>query len=301
MNYQLSAKYDARCDQLLRRAKGGQWDSDYRLDWGKELSLHTVKVQPPLISTNLANNWTTLDDDAKSEAVRMMLGSLLGNLAVGEVFVDQSLTALKDLFPHPKLHEVLEWQIIDEVRHAEVLDRYVKKIGWDPRVTDAAASRLEAATEVARQRWDTASLLVMILEIAATAAIQGLRIYCDEPLTQALLKGVVQDESRHISGMTVAVRAYRDQLDEEAISRMKDTAVLGWLQALAVTETPACQMSDLLDTTFATAPLVPTQSWPFFRKTLSDILVPKLKLLGLMDEDLATRLRAVGCPVPALA
>ena len=116
-----------------------------------------------------------------------------------------------------------------------------------------------------------------------------------------MLKGVVQDESRHISGMTLAVRAWRDEMEEEDLARLRDTAVLGWHQALAVTEAPACQMSDHLDTVFATPQATPTTAWPFFRQTLADILVPKLKLLGLMDESLAQRLREAGCPVPLAA
>ena len=301
MSLIMPPKWEDRCDHLIKRAEGGQWDPNYRLDWDSPLALHKTKVQSPLISANLESKWGTLGDDERAEAVRQLLGSLLGNLAVGEVFVDESLTALNEIFPNKKLHEVLRWQIIDEVRHAEVLDRYVKKVGWDPRVGDAAASRLAEATVIARQRWETGAMLVMILEIAATAAIQGLRVYCDEPLTHGLLRGIVQDESRHISGMTVALRAYMPQFDEETKEAIKDTAILGWEQALAVTEGPACEMSDHLDATFATAPVNPTTSWPFFRKTLSDVLVPKLKLLGILDQDLATRLRAVGCPVPTAA
>lgn len=295
----LTPEFEARCDQLIHRAEGGQWNPEARMDWSAPMRLADVHVMAPLVSERLVAAWPKLPADARAEAVRQLLGSLLGNLAVGEVFVDHTLNALDDLFPHKKLYDVLQWQIVDEVRHAQVLERYVKKIGWDPRTKEVAASRLDAATASARNRWETGSMLVMILEIAATAAIQGLKSYCDEPLTGALLKGIVQDESRHISTQTLALRGYRETFDEETLAAIKDAAVLGWTQALAVTEAPACEMSDLLDRQFATAPATPTTSWPFFRKTLSDILVPKLKLLGFLDADLASRLEAAGCPIPA--
>ena len=136
------------------------------------------------------------------------------------------------------------------------------------------------------------------LEIAATAAIQGIRTYCDEPLTLELLRGLVQDESRHISGMTLSLRAFAHTFGEEERARLKDVAVLGWTQGLAVTEAPACATSDLLDATYGGLAGVKTPSWPFFRQTLADILLPKLRLLGLLDADLAQRLSAAGCPVP---
>ena len=98
------------------------------------------------------------------------------------------------------------------------------------------------------------------------------------------------------TGLTVVVGHRHEDLRAE----LKDTAVLGWLQGLAVTERPACDMSDYLDRTYAGVESVHTDNWPFFRKTLAEILVPKLKLLGLLDKDLVGRLRDAGCPVPVL-
>lgn len=297
-NIVMMPDFARRADKLIMRSKGGQWDPDEVLDWKSEMPLSTVNFTAPLISDNLAGKWGGLTPAAREAASRQLLGSLLGNLAVGEVFVDESLSALTDIFPHAKLREFLEWHIGDEVRHANVLNHYCDKIGWQNDPLRAATRHLDAATAEARKHWDSAAILVMVLEIAATAAIQGIRSYCDEPLTLAMLKGIVGDESRHISGMTLAIRGYRDDFTPEQVARVKDAVIVGWIQGLAVTEAPACAMSDLLDGEFGGMTNVHTQNWPFFRKTLSDILMPKLKLLKLLDEDLAGRLVAVGCPVP---
>lgn len=294
----MTPDYLKKADKLLHRSAGGQWDPDTRLDWDAKMDLQNVHFSAPLISSGLESSWDRLSPASRGEASRLLLGGLLGNLAVGEVFVDESLSALKDLFPHPKLREFLDWHIGDEVRHANVLHRYCDKVGYAGDPERAAAAHLNEATEAARGHWESAALLIMVLEIAATAAIQGIRIYCDEPLTLGLLKGVVQDESRHISGMTLSLRAYTHTFGETERARLKDAAILGWCQGLAVTEAPACANSDYLDGAFGGLGKVHTASWPFFRKTLSDILVPKLRLLGLLDRDLADRLIAVGCPVP---
>lgn len=299
---EMSPEYITRCDKLLKRAHNGQWDPDERLDWKREMTLDQVTVDSPLISERLAAAWPSMDDAQRAEAVRTLLGTLLANLAVGEVFVDECLDDLKTSFPHDKLKEILAMQLIDEDRHASVLDRYVfEKLNYSQvEKSEAAAAALAKASAPARERWESAALLVMVLEIAATAAIQGMRTYCDEPLLQGMLKGIIGDESRHISGLTLSLRAYSHTWDEETRELLKEAAVLGWVQGLAVTERPACDMSDRLDATYATAPESPTENWPFFRKTLADILLPKLKILGLLDEDLANRMREAGCPVPAI-
>ena len=297
---QMSAEYTARAEQLLQRAQGGQWDPDTRLNWLQNMDLGAVKMVPPLISDRLGAAWPDLDPAARAEAIRTCLGTLLQNLAVGEAYVDKTIDMLQVTLPEESLRQILQWQVTDELRHASVLTRYVtEKLDWhQPATRQAASARLHSETDHVLDRWESGTLLVMILEIAATAAIQGLRSYCDEPLMQAMLKGVIGDESRHISGLTLCLRAYEYTWDDAMRERLKDTAILGWQQGLAVTERPACDMSDELDSRLATAPESPTTEWPFFRKTLSDILIPKLKILGLLDEDLAVRLRAVGCPVP---
>lgn len=302
MQMEMSEYYQGRCDHLLKRAEGGQWDPEVRLDWSQEMKLAEVEVQPPLISERLYQAWPGLAEEQRFEAVRMMLGSLLANLSVGEVFVDEALVALQDTLPHEKLKQIIGMQLIDENRHNSVLDRYVlDKLDFhQAEKSKTAAANLEAATAHCRVRWEGAALLVMILEIAATAAIQGMRCYCNEPLMQGMLKGVVGDESRHISGLTLALRAYMHNWDDDLREHLKEVAVCGWLQGLAVTERPACDMADLLETTYVSAPEVGTENWPFFRRTLADILVPKLKLLGLLDQDLFDRLKAAGCPLPVL-
>lgn len=302
MQLDMTDAYESRCDSLLARAYGGQWDPDERLDWSQGPELGKVSVVSPLISEQLEAAWGGLDEHLRADAVRDLLGSLLGNLAVGEKFVDDCLDDLKTSLPHPKLREILKMQLVDEDRHNKVLRRYVHEyLGWQPGSKEkAAADNLAEATASALARWETRAFLVMILEIAATAAIQGIRTYCDEPLVQGMLKGIVGDESRHISGLTLSLRAYQDTWDAELIAKLKDVAVLGWLQGLAVTERPACDMSDKLDRAYAGVTDVHTDSWPFFRKTLADILVPKLNILGLLDDELAGRLRDAGCPIPVL-
>lgn len=304
MDLQMQDEYVDRCDSLLKRAYGGQWDPDERLNWRQPPVLVNVSVSAPLVSERMQAAWPAMPSETRAAVIQQLLGSLLANLAVGEKFVDDALNDLRVTLPHEKLREILAMQLVDEDRHNKVLRRFVHEyLGWQPTpgLHRAAAENLEAATEAAMARWETRALLVMVLEIAATAAIQGMRSYCDEPLLQGMLKGIVGDESRHISGLTLSLRAYQHNWDDELRSQLKETALLGWLQGLAVTERPACDMADWLDSNFATAPERPTENWPFFRQTLADILVPKLKILGLLDEDLAARLREAGCPVPELS
>ena len=70
MQLEMSEAYESRCDSLLQRAQGGQWDPDERLDWSTPPDLAAVSVVAPLISERLQAAWPGLDPQAREAATR---------------------------------------------------------------------------------------------------------------------------------------------------------------------------------------------------------------------------------------
>ncbi len=287
---------DERCERLYQRALSAQWDSSSAIAWDTPLRLQEVRLRAPLGTGAMARDWPDLPPDLRADLVRSCLGTLLTNLVYGETFVDQATAELAERLPSPALRGMVATQSIDEARHASVLLRYLhEKLGLLTLPTrHVASSRLPEGTQLARESWQTTTLMVLCLEVAAMAAIQGLRTYCDEPLLHQLLRRIVSDESRHISSLTLALRNPAMSLSDAERCRLQDIAILGWLQGLAVTERPVLTVArTLADETEE----IDDSEWIYFRKLIASTLIPKLELIGIYDETLAARLEGDGCPI----
>lgn len=297
-------EFQVRCNRLYDRARSGQWDPKVELPRA-DVDFDRATLSSPLISTALGAAWPGLPSETRREQFRLCMGTLLTNLAYGEHYVVGASDHLADCMPTPVLRNLEAMQRIDEARHEKVLFDYVgDQLGFDVLPTRCVAARnLSEGTQRAGDSWRANTLLVMILEIAALASLQGMRAFCQEPLAQRMLRKVVSDESRHISALSLALRCPDTGIDEEERQRLQDVTVLGWTQGLLVTERPVLNVSRLLDgedeLTDEDLRHAPPGAWLFFRQMIAATMLPKLKLAGIYDEALEHRLVAAGCPITA--
>lgn len=295
-------EFQVRCNRLYDRARSGQWDPAVELP-RTDVDFDSATLAPPLVSDALGAAWPKLPSETRREQFRLCMGTLLTNLAYGEHYVVGASDHLADCMPTAVLRNLEAMQRIDEARHEKVLFDYVEKqLGFDVLPTRCVAARqLPEGTQMARESWRANTLLVMILEIAALASLQGMRAFCQEPYAQLMLRKVVSDESRHISALSLALRCPDTEIKEEERHRLHDVAVLGWTQGLLVTERPVLNVvrmldgkDDLVDEDLRNAP---PGAWFFFRQMIAATMLPKLKLAGIYDEKLEQLLADAGCPI----
>lgn len=300
-----------RLVQLRLRAEQGQWDPERSLDWQTPLQLERVRLSGPLLTPRLKKVWDELLPDERAGLVRFCLGELLTNLACGEHFVDSTASALERADVPASIRPLLALQAVDEARHEQVLLRYVREKLGEAQLPSqfVVAERLPSEANPNQLEWQAMIAVLLVLEVAALAAIQGLRTYCDEPLSGQLLRRIVSDESRHISSLVAVLRLPEAQ-DPAVQVAVQDAVVLGWKQGLLVTEGPTRAVAQALEQrvdagqrsdvarSLDELPL-PTDEgapWRFYRDLIAQTLLPKLALCGLVDDRLLERLRLAGCP-----
>lgn len=311
-----------RASALHHRARQGQWQLETDLPWAEIPRLEQVRLNPPLITHRLAVQWEGLPATRRASLVRFALTRLLGNLAHGETFVDDTASELSDRLENIDLARLTVFQAADEARHAQALERYLKTLEplaagefGDPCGASPihVASRLPEGVDIRQDPWQGVALLVLTLEIAALCAIQGLRTYCDEPLLQALLRRVIGDESRHVSTLILALRSPDGEVGLTPAAperaRIQQIALLSWKKALEVTEAPVLAVAQALDqhaglpdaTLDEQQEEASSTEWAWYRMQLARTFLPKLEALGLLDEALIDALAQAGCPVQAVA
>src|SRR5205085_9426994 len=144
-------------------------------------------------------------------------------------------------------------------------------------------------------RWDIKYLgMQIIIEGLALASIALLRHIYTEPLLQKLLKYVMVDEARHVAFGIISVADFYNDLSEserrereefayEACVLMRDR-----LTGFEIFEKLGLPMKECLD--FATrSPLMME-----FRQLLVSRVIPSLKKLGLLSDNIRPRYEALG-------
>jgi hypothetical protein len=116
-------------------------------------------------------------------------------------------------------------QTMDEARHVEVFDRYLRdKLEWQWPINDSLKELLDAT--LLDSRWDFKYLgMQIIIEGLAMAAFGNLYVVCQEPLLKELLKYVMKDESRHVAFGVLSLRDYYVDMPENELRDREDFVI----------------------------------------------------------------------------
>src|SRR5207245_9584668 len=105
-------------------------------------------------------------------------------------------------------------QGMDEARHVEVFDRYLReKIEMAYPINQYLKTLLDQV--LSDSRWDFTYLgMQIMIEGLALAAFAMIRDYSEEPLSKALNTYVMQDEARHVAFGRLALRDVYPQMTQ---------------------------------------------------------------------------------------
>jgi hypothetical protein len=185
-------------------------------------------------------------------------------------------------------------QVMDEARHVEVFDRYVReKMGGMYGITENLFSLLKAITS--ESRWDFKFLgMQLLVEGLALAAFMNQLYRCQEPLLRKLLRLVMQDEARHVAYGVLSLRSFYSEMNEkdrqerqefvyEATIRMRD-------RLFSTEAAERCGIPKQVMTDFMTRSVYIKQ----FRSLMFVNVVPNMKKIGLLDGFLAEKYGEMG-------
>ena len=277
-------EYDERRAQLLTlygKGKDKQWNAEHRIDWSLDVDPRRPDMPEYYIPIYGSDIWEKMAEPDRAELRHHMTAWLNSQFLHGEqgalVCTSKIVMSVPDI--DAKFYGAT--QVMDEARHVEIYDRYLRtKIEMAYPINPFLKTLLDQVIQ--DPRWDFTYLgMQIMIEGLALAAFALIRDFSDEGLAKQLNTYVMQDEARHVAfgrlalrdlypSLTDAERAEREEFVAEASRLMYgrlmarevwDNLGIGW-----ETVRPYVENSEMMGN---------------FRKLLFTRIVPTVKDIGL--------------------
>ncbi len=246
---------------LYETAKKNQWNGSTAIDWSRP-----VGTEGPVLN-------------------------------VKEAFRGQLVNSIPEL--DAKLYA--STQVVDEGRHVEVFERYVKKLHKIYPVDPLLKAVLDEI--LSTNLWELKLLgMQMIVEGLAIAAFNVMRRQTADPTLTLLLDYVLQDEGRHVNFGYFALRRSIPAMDPDKRAYLEDFTVnacdqmyardehTGFRSIQSVWNEMGWDGEKIWKDTVANS--MTTKHFNSF--LFQDNLMPRLQRLGLISERVAPKYRALG-------
>ena len=276
--------YDDVRGQLLTlysKGKQKQWDGATKLDWSIEVDPGGKYFPDFYVPIYGSPTWEKLNEEEQAD-VRHNMGAWLNSQFLhGEQGALVCTAKIVMSVPDIDSKFYAATQVMDEARHVEVYDRYLReKIEMAYPINQYLKTLLDQV--LSDSRWDFTYLgMQIMIEGLALAAFAMIRDYSEEPLSKALNTYVMQDEARHVAFGRLALRdiypqmtqAERDEREEFVCEASR--LMYARLMAQEVWEHMG------FDTKECLAYVEQAEMMKFFRQALFSRIVPTVKDIGL--------------------
>ena len=186
-------------------------------------------------------------------------------------------------------------QTFDEARHVEVFNRYLQeKIGIHYPVNPSLKLLLDKI--LTDERWDLKFIgMQIIIEGLALAAFQMLKSITKDPLLKQLLHYVVRDEARHVTFGINYLEEYIKTLSPEEIEERAQFAYEACvISRERLINTKAEQRFLNMTADEAREFQMNTKTFDMFRNFLFSRVIPNLKRIGLLTDEIRPKFDALG-------
>jgi hypothetical protein len=268
---------------LYEKSKDAMWNARTDLPWDTDVDPESENMPDetsPIYGTHL---WDRLDKKTELPKLRRLSSSyLLSNFLHGEQGALLAASQIVSSVSSPDAKLYASTQVMDEARHVEAYDRYLReKVGIILPISPYLRTLLD---EILRERrWDLKYLGMQIMvEGLALAAFGYLGQTSREPLLRSLIHNIMQDEARHVAFGVLSLRGVYDDMTEaelrdredfiiEASRLMRDRFLMQ-----EVWEFMGMPVAECVELSLR------SQSMQLFRSLLFSKIVPNLKRLGLL-------------------
>ena len=285
---------------LYETAKKNQWNGSTQLDWSRP-----VGQEGPVLNVQLAfagtNFFSRLNAEEQREIEVKVSSWRLSQFLHGEqgalVVCGQLVNAIPEL--DAKLYA--STQVVDEGRHVEVFEKYVKKLHKIYPVDPLLKALIDEI--LATNLWELKLLgMQMLIEGLAIAAFNLMRKQTGDPTLGTLLDYVLQDEGRHVNFGYFALRRSIPDMDAAKREYLEDFCFkacdllyarderTGFQSIKTVWNEMGWDGDKIWRDTVANSQTTKTFNSFLFQ----DNLMPRLQRLGLISERVAPRYREIG-------
>jgi hypothetical protein len=285
---------------LYETAKKNQWNGSTAIDWTRPVGKEgpVLNVQVAFAGTNF---FTRLSEAEQREIEIRVSAWRLSQFLHGEqgalVVCGQLVNAIPEL--DAKLYA--STQVVDEGRHVEVFEKYVKKLHKIYPVDPLLKGLIDEI--LATNQWELKLLgMQMLIEGLAIAAFNLMRKQTGDPTLADLLDYVLQDEGRHVNfgyfalrrsipGMEPAKREYLEDFTFKACDLMyaRDERT-GFQSIKNVWNEMGWDGDKIWRDTVANSQTTKTFNSFLFKENL----MPRLQRLGLISDRIAPRYQELG-------
>lgn len=284
---------------LYERGKKGQWNAETDIDWDTPFPRNEwfmPRVGALLLPSLLSD--AGVDEATCREAAWDEFAHLISQLLHGEQAAMQLCGQLTNACPTMDAKFYAGSQVIDEVRHTEVLAKFLqRKMGTlhpiDPTLKVLLDMLLAAPT------WKMKTLgMQCLFEGMAVGIFDQIAKSTSNPLLRDIIRRVQIDESRHAAFGILSMRQVVKESSREEMDEMEDFA-FSVLETLNANQ--QLDMLRLLGPKYGLDPDTVVQvvlslpEWPIINsEVFMHTVVPNLKRLGLITERTEPEWRRVG-------
>jgi len=307
VSYQLDTLWDFdyepthhELESLYETAKKNQWNGSTTIDWTRPIGKEgpVLNVQMAFQGTDF---YSRLTEEEQKEVEIKVSSWRLSQFLHGEQ--GALLVASQLVNPVPELDCKLyaSTQVVDEGRHVEVFERYVKKLHKIYPVDPLLKGLIDRI--LACEMWELKLLgMQMLIEGLAIAAFNLMRRQTGDSTLADVLDYVLQDEGRHVNfgyfalrraipAMEPGTREFLEDFAFEACDAMygRDERT-GFQSIKTVWREMGWDAEETWRDTITNSATVKT----FNRFLFTEVLIPRLQRLGLMSARVEPRYRAIG-------
>ncbi len=186
-----------KLDDLYKRAKENQWNAD-DLKWDTPIDPANPIIAPDHSMYYKMPFFKKLSKTQQETFGAHSTAQLLSQFLHGEQGALLTASTIAHGVPDVKAKYYAATQTMDEARHVEVYERYVKKIAIDYPMTPWLKELIDATLKT--QNYMKVMIgMNMIVEGLALGAFNNMYKQTDEPLLKSITFNVMRDESRHVS------------------------------------------------------------------------------------------------------
>lgn len=268
---------------LYEKAKEAQWNASTYLKWDTDVdpeAENSPDMSIPIFGSHL---WDKLDKKRELPRLRREIGAwTFSNFLHGEQGALMATAQLVSCVPSADAKFYAATQVVDEARHVEAYDRYLReKYELVYPISPHLKQLLDLV--VSDSRWDMKYLGMQIMvEGLALAAFGMIQQTNNEPLIREIVHMIMRDEARHVAfGVLSLQGVYKDMKPSELkdredfvieSSRLMRDRFLGQ----EVWERMGMPVNECMELSLK------SENMKLFRQLLFSKIVPNIKRLGLM-------------------
>jgi hypothetical protein len=199
---------------LYTRAKKFQWDAETQIDWNVEIDPSKPIVDEERFGFDQIPFVRRLDKTRREAFTANVAAYRLSQFLHGEQGALMTAAALTHAVPDYEGKLYAATQTMDEARHVEVFERYLRKLSRIYPMAPGLKALIDAT--LGADRWVKIAIgMNMVVEGLALGAFHNMRRQTTCPLLRSIVELVLRDESRHVAFGHVYVRDAIDKMQED--------------------------------------------------------------------------------------